>query len=528
MFFIFHTGPPVHEFYCPFICPPDCKDNELMCPGGTDCDGCRENDHCIQKDMNSNGELCPGFCPFECPEDTVRCPVPDDSVTGCAREPECIPKQKNIRNNDCADQEVCAAVCADTEILCTGRKDEQGCKEADTCEPRYTSKNGDLCPGTCPARNCGPDEILCKGQEDCNGCKTADYCVTKAKDINGDYCPDDSASHGCSIICCGDNVECPAKMSSLGCMEKRESKCTPRKKDHVGQYCPDDTVCPIHCAPNEVKCSRTGKDERGCDLLDYCVKQQKDIFGRPCAVQCPIDCGNDHIFCPGNTNELGCQNQGTCEKRGIKQWGSDKGGHCPAFCQNICQHGELLCPQQVDPCDGCVIPSVCRTKVKDVNGEFCPDDSASHGCPKLCFENVIVGRPNNHEVAWCPGIVQENHLGCKPEQKCYMRVFDVNGDYCPCSSVCPVQCCPYTEMECLNGFDLKGCKRQNTCVPKASDNDGNPCNNACPPVCGTEERFCTGSLLPNGCREAGECVRNEMACNEMILEAVATDIRDNK
>ena len=137
---------------------------------------------------------------------------------------------------------------------------------------------------------------------------------------------------------------CPAKMNFHGCLEKRESKCTPRKKDHVGQYCPDDTVCPIHCAPNEVKCSLPDKDERGCEILDYCVKQERDIFGRPCVIQCPIDCGKDHIFCPGHNNELGCTNQGTCEKIGIKQWGSDKGGYCPAYCQNVCQHGQLLCP----------------------------------------------------------------------------------------------------------------------------------------------------------------------------------------
>ena len=61
---------------CPLICSQECNDDELLCPGGTDPNGCYENDFCHPKGTGNEGQVCPGFCPFECPEDKLKCPSP--------------------------------------------------------------------------------------------------------------------------------------------------------------------------------------------------------------------------------------------------------------------------------------------------------------------------------------------------------------------------------------------------------------------------------------------------------------------
>ena len=119
-----------------------------MCPGGTDDNGCYENDFCHPKGTGSEGQVCPGFCPFDCPEDKLKCPSLDDPVTGCEVAPECIPKQNDNNGEECSHQE-CPLVCDVTEILCTGNIDHKGCKEADTCVPKGTDDSGELCGARC-------------------------------------------------------------------------------------------------------------------------------------------------------------------------------------------------------------------------------------------------------------------------------------------------------------------------------------------------------------------------------------------
>merc|ERR1712154_737650 len=119
-------------------------------------------------------------------------------------------------------------------------------------------------------------------------------------------------------------------------------------------------------------------------------------------------------------------------------------GYCPSQCLTH----EILCPSQLDPCNGCPTEEVCREAIKDKNGIFCPGKeiegldsqdtslrkggylSFSHNCPKLC-------REEEGEVL-CPAYEDEN--GCKPEAECMMRTTDDNGDWCPSHSVCQKQC----------------------------------------------------------------------------------------
>ena len=273
------------------------------------------------------------------------------------------------------------------------------------------------------------------------------------------------------------------------------------------EFCPDYSVCPVICQPNEVLCP-DGDDENGCKLPDICVTQERDKNGELCTVQCPIECDDDEVFCPGQTTENGCTDISTCEARAIKQWGGDKGGLCAGYCPVQCKQDEIFCPIQYDPCDGCPTEPVCRPRQKDVNGEFCPDDSASHGCPKLCFDSEIEGRFPNNEVL-CH--VYEDVTGCKPEAKCYQKQKDDNDEFCYASSVCPVQC-KEDEIECSGGTDDVGCARAPVCLPTGTDEDGNSCPAECPPTCPSGTKLCEGGKLPNGCNLPGTCIPMDSEC----------------
>merc|ERR1719210_1208910 len=85
------------------------------------------------------------------------------------------------------------------------------------------------------------------------------------------------------------------------------------------------------------------------------------------------------------------------------------------------------------------------SKAKDANGEFCPDDSASHNCPVHCPEDQTL----------CPG--HTNSLGCKGADECKDKAKDANGNYCPDTSVCHTACNLH-EISCPGGMDVNGCK----------------------------------------------------------------------
>jgi hypothetical protein len=120
----------------------------------------------------------------------------------------------------------------------------------------------------------------------------------------------------------------------------------------------------------------------------------------------------------------------------------------------------------------------------------------------------VDGRSVNNQVL-CP--VLEDATGCKPEPRCYQRVKDVDDEYCPSFSVCPVHC-QNDEIECSDGVDARGCTRPNVCIKRGTDTDGDLCPEACPEVCGPGMKRCEGDKKENGCRAPGTCAEAGTEC----------------
>ena len=468
------------------VCEVTCEDDELQCPGGTDSNGCKENDYCHPKGTGFDGP-CPGYCPFDCSEEESRCPVPDDPVTGCAVPPLCIPISKDNKGNSCDDQQ-CPLVCdIDHENFCTGAIGHTGCKEPDTCIPK--------CVEACPV-TCKEDEIRCKGATDCEtGCIESDVCKPKAKNVNNEDCADSSASHECPIHCCDGTVLCPAETDSVGCLAPQT--CTPTSKGMNNATCPHHSDCPTICEPNEVKCIVTATDENGCKLPDECIEQGRAYDGELCSVHCPITCGDNEVWCPGQRNVMGCLEPDKCIKKPVKTQGNDKGGLCPGWCPPVCAPGQLKCPSQLDPCDGCPTEEVCVVAAEDLNGELCAVDplSESHGCPVLCDDL--------HGEVLCPS--NTNLGGCKDPAVCMARTVDYDGNYCPAHSVCPANC-DAGEATCHYGIDSRGCQEAAVCIPRGNDSDGELCPKVCPPSCSSDkETLVSVGFDAKGCQLAPIC-----------------------
>ena len=456
--------------------------------------------------------LCEGFCPITCDDDKLQCSQPNDPLTGCARQPICIDKAVDIHGFQC-DNQYCPLNCEENAVRCEGPEDIYKCKGEDTCVTKESDNSGGLCPGICPVY-CNPEtEVKCESQVDpTTGCKTEESCLMKARDINGEVCPDDSASHGCPIECPQNTTLCPAKKNLLGC--KEAATCQPIMIGLIsGEECPQSSNCPTVCEPDEVSVQlpNSGHDENGCLLPNECVKQHTDYDGEPCSLVFPglAGCDDDtQIECPGHLDDLGCETEYTCVNKGIKDKGNDVGGICPGHCPARCSNDEVLCASQED-CDGCLTAEVCKPKAKNTNGDFCPDDSASHGCPVTCNEET--GQVLCH--------LYEDILGCKPKATCVSRPIGEDGQFCPSYSVCP-KTCEADEMVCADGYDSNNCKNADCCLPRGRDIWGDLCPINCPPKCTEDEYFCPGLMEKNGCLGSSICVEKKIgldgfACPEV-------------
>jgi len=236
----------------------------------------------------------------------------------------------------------------------------------------------------------------------------------------------------------------------------------------------------------------------GCQWLqkpDICLPRGKDYDGELCPVTCPGECTDTELMCHGGINSNGCKEPDTCVSRGTKSCGENQGDLCPGHCPITCGQHELKCPSQLDPCDCCETEEVCRIKAKNINGEDCPDDSDSHGCPRYCDEQ-------NGEVL-CQAF--EDHLGCKPKALCMKKTVGADGRECPSHSVCPKEC-KADEMLCGDGEDSNNCKNADRCLPRGKDNNGELCPIQCPPACLENQVKCEGQIKANGCRDVDSCV----------------------
>ena len=496
-----------------------CNDQDVLCHKESEAgNNCKGQAYCEPKgNSQKNDPKCDGFCPVTCDEDEVLCKQPDDPLTGCNVEPICKDKSKDNFGRVCREEfKHCDAICKDNEVRCDGKEVEsaQGCYEADKCVERQPMQNNptELCSGICPVY-CDPEkEIECKSQINPDtGCKTQATCVEKKKNKQGEDCLEESASHGCTVLCPKNETLCPGKKTLLGCLTKPE--CVPIKFGNSGKECPKHSVCPKVCEPGEESKPDSPRfDDDGCERANICVK----IWPEKCnddPIKCPKcrivfqamvnprtgSCSKDQIRCPETEifDTKGCPVAYECINKGRKTKGNDISGECPAYCPAVCKHDEILCPSQED-CDGCKTAEVCKPKHKNNDGGFCPDDSASHGCPVIC----------NEEIGQVLCTMYEDNLGCKPKAECATRTKLSDGQYCPAASVCPVKCSP-DEMKCPDGEDELGCPRADCCIARGRDYAGNLCPGApenCPPKCMDTQYLCPGILEANGCYSPGQCV----------------------
>ena len=220
-----------------------------------------------------------------------------------------------------------------------------------------------------------------------DGCRDADLCISRQLDIHNNTCPG-----FCPIECAEDKINCTTRIDNNGCESSPE--CFPIRFDLFGNACPNQP-CPGVCMETELLCY--GDDDRiGCKEPDICVTKGTDFSGAPCNGNCPIKCDPLHeVVCDG---QIVYEDYVRDRMTRMKEYGDDWN-------------------RDISP--GCRGPNVCRTRAKDINGNFCPDASDSHGCPVTCTENQVL----------CPTGIDT--MGCKGQALCYKRTTDRNGNFCP-------------------------------------------------------------------------------------------------
>ena len=292
-----------------------------------------------------------------------------------------------------------------------------------------------MCPMWCEI-DCNENQIKCKGQEDKNGCKEADVCIDRPIKNDGTLCPG---------------------------------------------YCPAE--CNLE---EEISCPSPPED--GCPKAPRCEKKQTDLFGRHCVEQhCKVTCEENEKYCPGNpiTNRngypTGCFDPDACIPIDTNENGFQCDGHCPIMCdpwyEVKCDGTEIYHGPQA----GCKNKDSCKEKARNPNGEFCPGESDSHGCPMTC--------PDDHDI--CPTLTDLN-TGCKEQARCIPCKKNNNGDCCPSVSNCHVLCQP-GQQECAQiGEDDNGCPLPRTCMDVNRDFYGDMCPVYCPGECEEWQIYCEG------------------------------------
>lgn len=360
---------------CPILCD---HDEQQICKGSIDSQGCPEEDTCIPK--------CVESCPVQCSASEVKCIGTDNCGTTCVELDTCKEKAKDVNNDVCPDDSYsheCPVECCGDTVLCDPATTLQGCKEKALCYPTSKDNNDDGCPieSDCP-KNCLPHEVKCpKTGDDENGCKIPDICITQERDWDGELC---------TVHCpleCNDETEtyCPGQRNEMGCFEP--DKCITRavktKGSDKGGLCPG--WCTPICAHDEVKCPSQVDPCDGCPTEEVCREKVRDKNNEFCSVEplsashnCPIFCDdlNGQVLCPAKTKSDGCKEEGVCMDRST----DDNGHWCPAHsvCPANCDADENECPYGNDA-RGCQSETLCRSRGLDGDDELCPGV-----CPPTC------------------------------------------------------------------------------------------------------------------------------------------------
>jgi len=304
----------------------------------------------------------------------------------------------------------------------------------------------------------------------------------------------------CSVVCeCDCNLEthicCVQDDDANGCPV--QPVCEPRGVNMQNEICPG--FCVHACEWDQNTCEQPNDPNNGCPVPDNCESKSVDNSGDFCDIQqCTLTCEFTHHLCKGNELHDGCMEEDTCVPKQPNDLSPD--GLCPGTCPVECQNGWINCKGQIDYYGdihkGCVGQDICHVKAKDTNGQYCPDESDSHGCPKTCPEDEIL----------CPP--QEGQLGCKEEATCSPRSKCDDGvTTCPDHSDCPTVCPPH-HINCPGGVDDCGCKKADLCIPEERDFNGDICPVHCPEDCDLDTQVeCPGVRNPiTGCKTADQCV----------------------
>jgi len=148
---------------------------------------------------------------------------------------------------------------------------------------------------------------------------------------------------------------------------------------------------------------------------------------------------------------------------------------------------------------GCFEPDQCVPRVKKTKGSdkggLCPG-----WCPPICAGDEIK----------CPSQVDPCD-GCPTEEICREIVKDKNGQDCPldplsASHNCPILC-DDGEVLCPAKMNPNGCKDAGVCLKRTLDQDDQPCpaHSVCPSYCGSDEKACNYGMDARGCQEETLC-----------------------
>jgi len=106
---------------CANHCPMKCGENDMMCPGKMDPNGCKMPDTC------NPGKFCPANCDWE---KEMTCAGTLDPKTGEPTTADyCIPNKVG----ECINH--CPMPCGEKDMICPGKMDAMGCKMPDMCFP---------------------------------------------------------------------------------------------------------------------------------------------------------------------------------------------------------------------------------------------------------------------------------------------------------------------------------------------------------------------------------------------------------
>lgn len=531
------------------------------------------NQQCIEDCNRTCVEKCPEA--QLCKEDEIECgkvDLPAGVWPDCIRDDICVPDDCECQV-DGTDGSVCPlwceTVCSDTQIKCIGGKDDNDCKERDTCIDRPIGNNNQLCPGYCPLECELFVEHICPTPPE-DGCPLAPVCKTKEVDHSGQYCDEQH----CHLICEEGFKFCSGDVKLDGCMHGDMCVPTGSTADESA-YC--DGNCPVTCKDGEILCDGTtiycdGCEQEGCLNDDTCKDKARDMTGQYCPANsdshgCPVACLPDHHQCPARILGDNCKEAVQCV-----QCSYDNDDNCcpmASDCPALCQPHEQECQTPGEDESGCPFPNQCIVQERDYYGELCdvhcpgvcndnqilcPGDRDEEGCKESPFCVPLAKKLWGEDVGgWCPGFcpadckdweqlcssVQDPCDGCPTEPECKPKALDVNGINCPPESAshgCAISCKTLDGLETIcaayEDSTSPGCQEKLTCLARTTGTDGGLCpsHSVCPRICASDEKQCTMGQDDNDCKLEDLCIKvpTDLDLNQPCLDFECPPVCDEE